>query len=240
METRCERWYRINVTALSVGELRRATGGGPGFWLSLPLHLLGKLLGRANLADDLVPEAITAIERPEVELPVPEPVAALGFKPLLSLSLPEFSGRNLVHMLVDEPRETICEFIAALGEEGGAPWSASDVVLASGLESGPMLRTLPSPRAYPTLPPPGHHVVVAPGLAPAALYARHRDELARLAAECGSTPIVFDEARAIDVARRSHRELVAFQVSRGVFVEAAPALVDQLLRDNALTRPAQG
>ena len=237
MDTRCERWYQINVAALTLGELHRATGGRLGFWLGLPLHLLGKLLGRRRLADDLVPETITAIERPETDLPVPEPVAALGFRPLLTLSLPEFSGRNLVQMLVDPSGETICEFIAGWSDEPTAAWSGADVVLASGLESGPLLRTIAHPRAYPTVPPPGHRVVLARGLAPGALYARHRDELALLAAEHTSPPIAFDGDRAVEVALRSHRELVAWQVGRGVFVEADPALVDALFAENGLTRP---
>ena len=235
METRCPRWYQINIAALTLGELRRATGGGLGFWFCLPFHVLSKLAGRRWLADDLVPEEITLVEQPEGELAVPEPLAALGFASLLTVSLPEFSGSNLIQMLRDESGETVCEFMVAWSD-GAAAWGGANIVLASGLENGQLLRTIASPQAYPTLPPPGHHVVLAPGLTPQALYARHRDELAALAAAEGSPPIVFDGVRSIDVALRSHRELVAYQVKRGVFVQAEPASVEALLRGKQLTR----
>lgn len=238
METRCPRWYQTNVGALGVGELRRATGGGAGFWLTLPLYLVSKLLRRRLLSRNLVPEEITAIVRREVEIPVPEPVRRLGFAPLLTLSLPEFSGRNLVHMLVDEPRHTVWEFIVAWDSAAGDVWRGAEFILCSALEDGRLLRTITSPRSYPVRPPPRHRVVVAEAADPAALYARHRNELRELSAATGSPPVVFDEESCIAIACRSHGELVAHQLRRGVFVEAAPQLVEALFRDNDLTRPA--
>jgi len=239
METCCPRWFQINITALTLGELRRASGGGLGFWFCLPFHLLSRLAGRPWLADDLVPEQITIVEQPDDELPVPEPLAALGFVPLLTLSLPEFSGRNLIQMLRDDSGETVCEFMVAWSEAASG-WGKAEIVLASGLENGELLRTIASPQAYPTLPPPGHHVVLARGLRPEALYARHREELAALAACEGSSPIVFDAVRSIEVAMRSHRDLVSYQVERGVFVEAAPDRVEALLRGKGISRACEG
>jgi len=240
METHCPRWYQINVAKLSAAELHRATGGGAAFWLSLPLHLLAGATGHRRLAPDVVPEELTAIERLELALPVPEPLGALGFVPFLTLSLPEFSGSNVIHMLADEGRQTVCELLVARSAHPEASWQGAHSVLASGLEDGQFLRTIASPECYPTKPPPGHHVVLAQGADPESLYARHLDELRRLAEAAGSSPVVFDEGRCIAAARRSHRELVAHQVARGVFVEADPALVEALFRDNGLTRSEGG
>jgi hypothetical protein len=225
--TKCRQWYELNLAALQLREVYRATGPIETV-LGLFLWRIPGLLGVRMPAGLLFPEEVTLLwDVPRDEVEENEKLLDLGFEFLAAFELPEFSGDNLTTLYHDAERETYCEvvFSRARGESGGG------IVFSSHFPGpSPLLaKTVRSWKVSPLERPEEFLAQCVPGSLEQA-YQAHRRWLGELSQAPLPTSRDLFEKRNVE----HHRMLGDRCVERGVWVEARPALVKSLLRQKRL------
>jgi hypothetical protein len=227
--TTCRRWYELNLAALRLREMYRADGVAA-VGIGLFLWRIPGLFGARVRGGLLFPEAVTLMwEEPRDEVEEDDRLLDLGLELLGAFELPEFSGDNITHLYHDADRTTYCE--AVLSRARGM--TRYGLTLSSHLP-GPSPLLLKTVRAWKSSPldRPEAFPVRCVGGSVEAVYEAHRDWLA----DCGREPIPTSRKRFDETSARHYRMLRDVYVERGLWVEARPWLVKQLLRDKGLKR----
>lgn len=227
--TKCRRWYELNLAALRLRELYRADGVAA-VGIGLFLWRLPGLFGFRIPSGTLFPEKVTLMwEEPRDEVEEDDRLLDLGFELLGAFELPEFTGDNLTQLYHDEERTTYCEVVysRAKGMTGYALTFSSHL-------PGPSPLLIKTVRAWKSSPldRPREFPVRCVGGPLEAVYQAHRDWLAG----CEREPMRTSRDRFDETSAAHYRMLRDVYVERGVWVEARPALVKQLLRDKGLKR----
>lgn len=212
------------MRGMRYGEIARAVGpvmGGVGWLLSRVSDLKGT---------DLMPLEVTLVEPIAGHPQTGRELERAGFDKLMAFTLPEFTFDNASHVYVDGDGTTIAEAIWVKGTAGA---ERSTVAFSSLIEEGPVrrLRTVEAPRDAPLDPPPGW-VTRFHGGSLAERAAHHRAALAAL----GHRPARVNADTVLDQMHIGHLENARHLLSRGVYLVAAPELVQALFEAKGLSR----
>src|SRR5262245_13646825 len=229
--TKCRQWYELNLAGLRLREVYRAAGPA-GVLLGLFVWRIPGMLGARSPGGLLFPEDVTLLwDVPDEEVAEDERLLDLGFEFLAAFELPEFSGDNLTTLYHDAERTTYCESVFSRAQGT----SAAAMVFTSHLP-GPspvLIKTVQTWKASPLDRPEEMPVQCVPGSLERA-YDAHREWLRML----DQAPIRTSRDRFEKASAEHHRILSDFYAERGVWVEARPGLVKNLLRQKRL-KPAK-
>jgi hypothetical protein len=226
--TTCRQWYELNMAGLRFREIERAAGVA-GVVIGLFLWRIPGLLGFRVRGGLLFPEKVTLMwDEPfdEIEeVTEDEQLAEMGFRLLSSFELPEFSGDNITHLHQDEARTTYAEVV--LSRAKGMSMSA--VTFTSHLPGPVPVKTIRAWKASPLDRPEEFPVRCVPGSL-RKMYKAHRAWLDEL----GQQPAQTSRDEFERTSAELYRVLAEYYIARGLWIEARPELVKQLLRQKGL------
>jgi hypothetical protein len=228
--TTCQQWYELNMAALRFKEIERAAGVA-GVVIGLFIWRLPGLLGLRVPGGMLFPEKVALMwDEPfdEIdEVTEDEQLADAGFRLLSSFELPEFSGDNITHLHQDEARTTYAEVVLSRAKG----MSMSGITLTSHLPGPVPVKTIRAWTASPLDRPEEFPVRCVPGPV-RKMYKAHRAWLDEL----GQKPALTSREEFERTSAELYRVLAEFYIARGLWIEARPHLVQQLLREKGLKR----
>jgi hypothetical protein len=226
--TTCQQWYELNLAALRFREMNRAAGI-PAVVIGLFAWRIPALLGLRVPGGMVFPEKVTLMwDEPFDEIDErreDEELAELGFRLLSSFELPEFSGDNITHLHQDEARTTYAEVVLSRAKG----MSMAGITLTSHLPGPVPVKTVRAWTASPLDRPEEFPVRRVPGSVKK-MYRAHRDWLDEL----GQQPAQTSREEFERTSAELYRVLADHYIARGLWIEARPALVKQLLRDKGL------
>ena len=226
--TTCQQWYELNLAALRFREMHRAAGV-PAVVIGLFVWRIPGLLGLRVRGGMVFPEKVTLMwDEPFDEIeerPEDEELADMGFRLLSSFELPEFSGNNITHLHQDEARTTYAEVVLTQAQG----MTLAGVTLTSHLPGPVPVKTIRAWKASPLDRPEEFPVRCVPGPL-RKMYKAHRACLDEL----GQKPAPTSREEFERTSAELYRVLAEHYIARGLWVEARPQLVKQLLREKGL------
>ncbi len=228
--TRCDRWYELNLPKLRTRELARASGWPMALFATL-LFSVHRLFGLRWGGGVLFPAEVTLIwDVPITEIEAPAELDELGFTPLSAFELPEFSGENVTGLFHDAARSTYCEIFLVRTEEGV---KGRGIAFSSFVPGNPrrLLRTVQNWQVAPFDPAEHQQYRCVPGTL-ADSYQAHGAWISEASPRI--LPATLDNFWTFS--GEGHRLLGEYLRERGVWVDANPAAVAELLRRKGLRR----
>lgn len=219
-----QRYYRVNMTALTWDEIRRSSGNVLTFIVCVPIIGFCKLFRIPLSGGERFPR--------EVSFQTPDPgvlgprsaevgdllrgIESLDFEHFTTFGVPEMPYDSLVFALLNRAenayacayhvttpvgRKTWCDFVTRLADGGGLTSSSSAEALA-------------------LKEPPQNRRQAVDGASPQELWQAHRARVAQIAPSAGGIvgPVSPDDF--VESWRRHIREVADFQEARGVYVPA--------------------
>lgn len=220
-----QQYYKINMTALTWGELYRASGNPISFVLSLPILGAMKLF-RAQMTATVMPQEIT-FRPPSHALPL-ETAARLqglvegmqvhGFAPFTTFEVPEMPYRNMIFALVHDSGTAYADVTYMPVR------NLHYFEIISRFADGTALTTINRRGSTNIQPPPGKISNPVVTQDTGVLWQSHQARVAELEVAHGAVRSDLTQETFFPHFREAIRTYALFQASRGVFVPTPPPL----------------
>lgn len=220
-----QQYYRVNMTALTWGEIYRASGNPLSFVLALPFLCIIKLFN-LTVATTVMPKEVTFRPLSQSLAPatarrlqaIVDGLEALGFEPFTTFELPEMPYRAAVFALVHESGTAYADVTYL---------PARDIhyfEFISRFPDGASLTTVNRKDGVAIKTPPGklHHYV---GTREATvLWAQHQAKVREMEAQHGRPRTDLTADSFFGHFRQALRDMALFQAQRGVFQPTPPPI----------------
>jgi len=217
-----QQYFKINLAALSWGEIRRSAGGAWLFYSTAPIVGLFKLFRAPMVMGEKFPREVSfepldpaGYERSyhAVE-PLFAPLAGLDFEHFTTFRVPEMPYSNTIFAFMNRRENAysaVYHIISPMGDKKGMDF-------VTRFQDGSGLSTTNVKEGVAMEAPAHHHRRLVAGAGAEALWEAHRAEVARLSPTCGGLRGSVGDEDFIDSWRRSIRDSADFHAARGVYV----------------------